>query len=68
MTAAWRSVPLGEVLVATSRPERVDPTAEYWLLGVRLDGEGPFLRETKSGTLYLTSVSPQLYRPYLVQA
>jgi len=49
MTAAWPEVPLGEVLVATSRPRRVDPTAEYRLLGVRLDGEGPFLRETKTG-------------------
>ena len=46
----WPEVALGEVLTATTQPERVDATAEYRLLGVRLEGAGPFLRETKLGT------------------
>jgi len=50
MTTAWPEVPLGEVLTAAARPERVDPLREYRLLGVRLDGEGPFLWETKAGS------------------
>lgn len=37
------------MLTAVSRYKRVDPTKEYRLLGVRLDGGGPFLRETKTG-------------------
>jgi type I restriction enzyme, S subunit len=46
----WPIVPLGEVLTPVSRPEKLDLTTEYRLLGVRLDGAGPFLRETKLGS------------------
>ena len=46
----WPEVALGEVLTSTTQPERVDATGEYRLLGVRLEGAGPFLRETKLGT------------------
>jgi type I restriction enzyme S subunit len=46
----WPQVSLGEVLVANERAERVQPLREYRLLGVRLDGQGPFLREIKLGT------------------
>jgi type I restriction enzyme S subunit len=67
MTAAWPSVPLGELLCAATRRERVDPLKEYRLLGVRLDGEGPFLRETKTGsqisatTLYKVEAGDFIY-------
>lgn len=50
MNRQWPEVPLGEVLSPTAREEVVDGTKEYRLLGVRLDGQGPFLRETVSGT------------------
>lgn len=50
MASAWPMVPLGEVLRSTSRPENVDPTKEYRLLGIRLEGKGPFLRETIRGS------------------
>jgi type I restriction enzyme S subunit len=43
-------VQLQEVLQLIGRPERVDALKEYRLLGVRLDGGGPFLRETKLGS------------------
>jgi type I restriction enzyme S subunit len=42
-------VKLENVLRRVSRAERVDPSGEYRLLGVRLDGNGPFLRETVAG-------------------
>jgi type I restriction enzyme S subunit len=41
---------LGEVLTPTVRVENVDASKEYRLLGIRLDGQGPFLRETVMGT------------------
>lgn len=41
---------LGEVLTPTVRGESVDASKEYRLLGIRLDGQGPFLRETVMGT------------------
>jgi type I restriction enzyme, S subunit len=47
---AWPQVPLSDVLVAVERAEPVQPLREYKLLGVRLDGLGPFLRETKFGS------------------
>jgi type I restriction enzyme S subunit len=50
MSKAWPKVRLGEVLKPTERGERVDVIEEYRLLGVRLDGQGPFLRETVLGT------------------
>ncbi|MCR4347038.1 MAG: restriction endonuclease subunit S [Sulfuricaulis sp.] len=39
-----------EVLTPISREEVVDPVREYRLLGVRLDGQGPFLREMVLGS------------------
>lgn len=50
MSKQWPLVKLGDVLTATSREERVDASKTYRLLGIRLEGEGPFLRETVSGT------------------
>jgi type I restriction enzyme S subunit len=49
MNAIWPNVPLGEVLVPVVREHTVDPGAEYSLLGIRLDGQGPFHRETVLG-------------------
>lgn len=46
----WPKVRLGEVLTIVSRGETVDASREYQMLGVRLEGQGPFLRETVSGT------------------
>lgn len=43
------SVALGDLLQPASRPVSVAPTATYRLLGVRLNGNGPFLREEKTG-------------------
>ena len=50
MSESWPNVMLGDVLKTVSRPEPVVSTKEYRLLGVRLDGGGPFLRETKLGS------------------
>lgn len=50
MTKPWPIVKLGEVLKPTAREEKVDASKEYRLLGIRLDGQGPFLRETVMGT------------------
>jgi len=49
MSKEWPLVKLGEVLRPTERGEAVDPAKTYRLLGVRLDGLGPFLRETVTG-------------------
>lgn len=46
----WPKVRLGEVLRRMERAEKVDASMEYRLLGIRLDGQGPFLRETVMGT------------------
>jgi len=46
----WPKVSLGEVLRRVEREEKVDASKEYRLLGVRLEGKGPFLRETVLGT------------------
>ena len=46
----WPMVKLGEVLKPLGREESVDPMKEYRLLGIRLDGQGPFLRETVTGS------------------
>jgi type I restriction enzyme, S subunit len=43
-------VKLGEVLRPVSRAETVDAAKEYRLVGVRLDGQGPFPREIVSGS------------------
>lgn len=50
MSEGWPSVKLGKVLVTALRAERVNPTKSYRLLGMRLDGHGPFLRETVLGS------------------
>jgi type I restriction enzyme, S subunit len=49
VSAGWPLTPLGDVLVPASRPVPVDRAARYRLLGVRLDGAGPFLREERTG-------------------
>lgn len=49
MSTKWAKVRLSEVLDPISREELVDSTKEYRLLGVRLDGQGPFLREVVTG-------------------
>ncbi len=51
MNKSWPKVRLGDVLRPVSRFEAVDASKEYRLLGVRLEGRGPFLRETVSGSL-----------------
>jgi type I restriction enzyme, S subunit len=50
MSASWPTVQLGEVLAPVVRERQVDASHEYPLLGVRLDGQGPFHRETVLGT------------------
>ncbi|MEC4679514.1 MAG: hypothetical protein VST67_02295, partial [Nitrospirota bacterium] len=50
MSSPWQPTKLAKALTPVSRPEAVDPTKEYRLLGVRLDGRGPFLRETITGS------------------
>lgn len=47
---AWPLVKLGDLLEQIDRMERVNPDASYHLLGVRLEGNGPFIRETVTGT------------------
>lgn len=49
MTKQWPKVKLGTVLQPVKRSESVDPAKTYRLLGIRLDGNGPFLRESVSG-------------------
>lgn len=50
MRGPWPSVRLKEVLRPVSRDEVVEGAREYRLLGVRLDGQGPFLREVVTGS------------------
>jgi type I restriction enzyme S subunit len=52
-------VALGEAMTPVSRPESVQVDKEYRLLGIRLDGNGPFLRETKLGAQI---AAPTLWR------
>lgn len=59
MSKAWPRVRLGEVLEPVQRPEPVEPTQKYRLVGVRLDGQGPFLRETVLGA---QTAANKLYR------
>ncbi|MEW6417293.1 MAG: restriction endonuclease subunit S [Nitrospirota bacterium] len=49
MSTIWPQIKLSEVLRHISRLEKVNPMKEYRLLGIRLDGGGPFLREIKTG-------------------
>ncbi len=46
---SWRTVTLGDVLAPAGTPVAIEPDASYGLVGVRLSGAGPFLRETKRG-------------------
>lgn len=46
----WPQVRLGDLLTQIDRTERVVSDREYRLLGVRLEGKGPFLREAVLGT------------------
>ncbi|TAN08823.1 MAG: restriction endonuclease subunit S [Rhodanobacteraceae bacterium] len=46
----WPCVPLGELVTQVDRGEAVVPDGEYRLLGVRLEGNGAFHRETVAGT------------------
>jgi len=50
MKKCWTEVALGEVLEPVSRSVRVQPDESYRLLGVRLEGNGAFHRETKLGS------------------
>ena len=50
MKKQWPIARLGEVLTPVARQEPVSASKEYRLLGIRLDGRGPFLRETVMGT------------------
>lgn len=50
MKPPWPMVRLGEMLTLIMREELVEPSKAYRLLGVRLEGAGPFLRETKLGS------------------
>jgi type I restriction enzyme S subunit len=46
----WEAIRLGDVLVEAGQEEQVSLEQSYRLVGVRLAGEGPFLRETKLGS------------------
>jgi type I restriction enzyme S subunit len=59
MRKQWLKVRLGDVLKPAGRGEVVDAARQYRLLGVRLDGQGPFLRETVSGA---QTSATRLYR------
>jgi type I restriction enzyme M protein len=45
----WRQVVLGDALEENGELEELEPDRSYGLLGVALEGRGPFLRETKLG-------------------
>lgn len=59
MKAPWPKVRLGDVLKPVAREETVDATKEYRLLGIRLDGQGPFLRQEITGA---QSAAPKLFQ------
>jgi type I restriction enzyme S subunit len=65
--SAGKQVRLAEVLAPVRRREEVEAGKEYRLLGVRLDGGGPFHRETKAGSeisakyLYRVSAGDFIY-------
>lgn len=46
----WPRMPLGKLVSQIARAETVVPDGEYRLLGVRLEGNGAFHRETVFGT------------------
>lgn len=45
----WPQVKLNELVQPVDRAQAVKPEGEYGLLGVRLEGRGPFLREAVTG-------------------
>ena len=59
MNKSWPKVRLIDALIPVSRGEVVDASKEYRLLGIRLDGNGPFLRETLMGS---SSSATKLFR------
>lgn len=59
MKQAWPLVTMRDVVIPVERVEDVDPTKEYRLLGIRLEGRGPFLREAVLGS---QSAATKLYR------
>jgi type I restriction enzyme, S subunit len=50
MLKKWSKTRLVDALTPVDRGEKVHASKEYRLLGIRLDGQGPFLRETVLGT------------------
>lgn len=50
MNSFWVPTKLADLLTPVNRAVKVRPLNDYPLLGIRLDGHGPFLRETKSGS------------------
>ncbi len=61
MQISWRPAQLAKLLSPVSRPEKLNATKEYKLLGVRLDGQGPFLRETKPGSAIAASTLSKVH-------
>ena len=49
MESKWPMVKLGDVLEQNTTTEELEPDKIYRLLGVRLEGKGPFIREEKMG-------------------
>ena len=54
MESNWQKLKIGEVLEQNDRKRILEPTKTYSLLGVRLEGKGPFVREEKLGSQILT--------------
>ena len=50
MESNWPVVKLEELLEQNTTTEKLEPEESYRLLGVRLEGKGPFIREEKPGS------------------
>jgi type I restriction enzyme S subunit len=50
MGSNWPTVKLKELLEQNTTTEKLEPEESYRLLGVRLEGKGPFIREEKQGS------------------
>ena len=50
MESNWPAVKLEELLEQNTTTEKLEPEESYRLLGVRLEGKGPFIREEKPGS------------------
>lgn len=50
MRIKWTTVKCGEILKQNAETEIVKPDKLYRLLGIRLEGKGPFIREEKRGS------------------